>query len=177
LEDFGKLFSKKNSVREPLNESSSIYDWYISADKIFGGGPDGLEDFARIFGIDLHISRFSLFDGAKSSDSAVAARDVKIYMGSGTHCAMIQGRLAKGVVIATITVKKTAILMGKLEILETKEFSQCVIQSFSIVGDTVCFSFRYSSYSDTYAQFGEDGTSKGTAATKIDLAKWEVEDS
>jgi hypothetical protein len=67
--------------------------------------------------------------------------------------------------------------MGKIETLETKEFSQCVIQSFSLVGEIVSFSFRYSSYADTYTDFDEDGSNLGTAATKIDLAKWEVEDS
>jgi hypothetical protein len=177
LEDLKGLFSNNASFGKELNEGSANYNWYISADKIFGSDVEELEDFSKIFGIEFHISRFSLFDGAKSSDSAVSARDVKIYMGSGIHCAMIQGRLAKGIVISKITIKKATSLKGKFEILETKEFSQCVIQSFSIVGDTISFSFRYSSYSDSYSSFDLDGTSKGKAATKIDLAKWEVEDS
>ncbi|MDR0968830.1 MAG: hypothetical protein LBL99_04360 [Holosporaceae bacterium] len=177
MEDFGKLFAKELTLKKPLTEGSPKYDWFISADKIFSCETEGFEDYAKIFGIEFCVSRFSLFDGAKSSDSAVAARDLKVYMSSGTHCAMIQGRLAKGIVVSKITIKKAASIGGKFQTLETKEFSQCVVQTFSIVGDVVSFSFRYSSYSDAYASFNEDGTSKGTAATKVDLAKWEVENS
>jgi hypothetical protein len=162
-------------LKEKLPKTA--YDWYISADGIFGGNVNGFENFSKIFGIEFYISRFSLFDGKKSPDSAVSARDVKVYMGSGVHCAMIQGRLAKGIVIPKITVKKTAFLMEKIETLETKEFSQCVVQSFSISGDAVSFSFRYASYSDSYSSFDEKGVNKGKAAAKIDLAKWEVENS
>jgi hypothetical protein len=168
------FFTKDISPEENLESS---YSWYISADKIFKSNIPGFTDFSRIFGIEFQISRFSLFDGSKSSDTAVAAKDVKIYMKSGTHCAMIQGRLSKGVVIPKITIKKNAVLIGKTETLETKEFSQCVIQLFSVVGDVVSFSFRYSSYSDTYTDFDDAGTNKGTAATQIDLAKWEIKDS
>jgi hypothetical protein len=170
-------FFTKDILPKEISDKESAYLWYISADKIFKSNAEGFNDFARIFGIEFYVSRFSLFDGSKSSDSAVAAHDVKIYMEPGIHCAMIQGRLAKGIVIPKITVKKTTFLMGKNETLESKEFSQCVIQSFSSVGDVISFSFRYSSYSDTYTDFDENGTNKGTAATKIDLAKWEIEDS
>jgi hypothetical protein len=172
-----KSFFTKDILPEEISDKESAYRWYISADKIFKSGVEEFNDFARIFGIEFLVSRFSLFDGSSSSDSAVAARDVKVYMKSGVHCAMIQGRLAKGIVIPKITIKKTTLLMGKIETLELKEFSQCVIQSFSIVGDMVSFSFRYSSYSDTYTDFDEKGINKGTAATKIDLAKWEIENS
>lgn len=136
-----------------------------------------MEDFSRISCMEFGISRFSLFDEDKNFDSAVLARDVKICMGPGSHCPMILDRLTKQSVIPKITIKKTASLMGKVETLETKEFSQCPIQSFSIMGDDIYFSFRYSSYSDSYTKFAEDGSKSGTAAVKIDLAKWEAEDS
>jgi hypothetical protein len=170
-------FFEKDALKPEMFCRESTYDWYISADKIFKSSIEGFKDFSKILGMEFHVSRFSLFDGAKSSDSAVVAKDVNVYMESGVHCAMIQGRLAKGIVIPKITIKKTTFLVGKIEILETKEFSQAVIQSFSIAGDVVSFSFRYSSYSDTYTDFDEKGINKGTAATKVDLAKWDVKDS
>jgi hypothetical protein len=160
-----------------LNKDSLSYDWYISADQIFSSDVDGFENFSKFFGMEFQISRFSLLDNSKVSDTAVLARDVKIDIGSGSHCAMIQGRLAKGVVIPKIIIKKVTSLMKKLESIETKEFFQCVIQSFAVIGENILFTFRYSSYSDTYTDFSEDGTNLGTAATKIDLAKWKVEDS
>ncbi|MDR1983100.1 MAG: hypothetical protein LBQ08_04900 [Holosporaceae bacterium] len=160
-----------------MNKDSLSYDWYISADQIFSGDTQGFEKFSKFFGMEFQISRFSLLDGNKISDSAVLAQDVKIYIGPGSHCAMIQGRLANGVVIPKIIIKKITSLMKKLEVIETKEFFQCVIQSFALVGENISFTFRYSSYSDSYTDFSEDGTNLGTAATKIDLAKWKVEDS
>ncbi|MDR1236010.1 MAG: hypothetical protein LBJ96_03305 [Holosporaceae bacterium] len=170
-------FFAKNTLSKEIADKESSYYWYISADKIFKSDVQGFTDFAQIFGIEFQISRFSLFDGSKSSDTAVAAKDVKVYMKSGIHCAMIQGRLAKGIVVPKVTIKKNAVLMGKMENLEAKEFSECVFQSFSVVGDVVSFSFRYSSYSDTYTDFDDAGTNKGTAATQVDLAKWEIKDS
>jgi len=158
-------------------EETSSFDWIISADKIFSSSMEGFTDFAKFFNMEFHVSRFSLFDGSKSSDSAVSARDVKIYIGSGRHCAMLQGRMAKGVVIPKITIKKVTRLMGEIATLEVKEFEQCLIQSFSVIGKVSAFSFRYSSYSDSYTDFKEDGTKLGTAATQIDLAKWEIKDS
>jgi hypothetical protein len=159
------------------DENSARYDLFISADKIFKSDVAGLEDFFKIFSMEFCVSRFSLFDGAKSSDAMVLAHDVKIHMNSGSHCAMIQGRLAKGVAIPKIIIKKATLLMEKIEYLETIEFSQCVVQSFSIVERGVLFSFRYSSYSYSYKDFKEDGTLRGSAAVAIDLAKWEIKDS
>jgi hypothetical protein len=158
-------------------ENSTRYDLFISADKIFKSSITGLEDFLKIFNMEFGVSRFSLFDGAKSSDTMVLAQDVKIHMNSGSHCAMIQGRLAKGIAIPKITVKKVTLLMEKIECLETIEFSQSVVQSFSIVERGVLFSFRYSSYSYSYKDFKEDGTLRGSAAVAIDLVKWETENS
>jgi hypothetical protein len=76
--------------------------------------------------------------------------------------------MAKNIIIPKIIVKKISSLMGNIEILETKEFSQCVIQSFSIRGEIVSFSFRYLSYSDSYVDFGEDGAKQGNVATEAD---------
>jgi hypothetical protein len=152
-------------------------EWFISADKIFGDDVEGLKDFTRFFKMEFCISRFSLFDGKKSTDSAVLAQDVKIHLPSGKHCAMIQSRLAKGTEISKITIMKTTSLTGKILTLEEKTFSKCVIQSFSYVGEVVSFSFRYSSYSDSYTDYNEDTSKKGTAASQIDLIKWEIKDS
>jgi hypothetical protein len=169
------FFSK--TARELPDKGSTTYEWYISADKIFKSKTEEFEDFSKISSMEFNIFRFSLFDEDKNFDSAVLAQDVKICMGSGSYCPMILDRLTKQSVIPKITIKRTASLMGKIETLETKEFSQCPIRSFSIIGETIYFSFRYSSYSDSYAKFAEDGSKSGTAAVKIDLAKWEVEDS
>jgi hypothetical protein len=89
---------------------------------------------------------------------------------------MIQGRLAKGIVITKITIKKALFIMGKIETVQVMEFSNCVIQSYQQKGDIILFTFRYSSYSDSHTEF-KDGTKGGTAATQVDLAKWEIEDS
>jgi hypothetical protein len=151
--------------------------WVISADKIFSSNLDGLKEFARFYDIDFAVSRFSLFDGAKSSDSAVCAKDVKIYMPPGRSCAMVQGYLANGKEIAKIIIKKVIPLEKKLETLEEKEFSKCIVQSFERRGDVAAFSFRYSSYSDAYTDFKEDNTKLGTSATKVNLATWEIESS
>jgi hypothetical protein len=174
---YNPFFFKDYPFPAALKKKSPSYNWYISADQIFRSNTEGLEKFSKFFGMEFRISRFSLFDGEKSFDSAVSAKNVKIYMGAGGHCAMIQGRLTKGIVIPKIIIKKTAVLMGKTEILETKEFSKCVIQSFLLIGEVVSFSFRYSSYADSYTDFNEDGTVRGTTASKIDLIKWEVENS
>ncbi|MDR1561392.1 MAG: hypothetical protein LBS23_03495 [Holosporaceae bacterium] len=166
-----------STIRGIDNNELPPYMWFISADSIFKSNVTEFKDYARIFGIEFCISRFSLFDGSKSSDSAVTAEDVKVYISSGIHSPMIQGRMAKGVIIPKITIKKVASLSGKLETLENKEFSKCVIQSFSRIGEQIAFTFRYSSYSDSYTDIQVDGTKGGTAATKIDLVTWEIEDS
>jgi hypothetical protein len=173
---YDSFFPKDSATPAIPDENSTRYDLFISADKIFQSNVAGLEDFFKIFSMEFCVSRFSLFDGAKSSDAMVLAQDVKIHMSSGSHCAMIQGRLAKGVAIPKIIVKKVT-LLEKIECLETIEFSQCVAQSFSIVERGVLFSFRYSSYSYSYKDFKEDGTLRGSAAVAIDLAKWETENS
>jgi hypothetical protein len=173
---YNSFFPKDSTALATPDENSTRYDLFISADKIFKSNAVGLEDFFRIFSMEFCVSRFSLFDGAKSSDSMVLAHDVKICVASGSHCAMIQGRLAKGVAIPKIIIKKVMVL-EKIECLEAVEFSQCVVQSFSIIERGALFSFRYSSYSYSYKDFKEDGTLRGSAAVAVDLAKWETEDS
>ena len=168
-----------SSERKLANVSDEIspFDWYISADKIFACNVKGFEQYCKFYDLEFRIVRSSLFDKVKVADSAVMAEDVKIHMGPGRHCAMLQGRMAKGVVIPKITLKKTQYISGEIEVLETKEFSQCVIQSFERKGELVTFAFRYTSFSDSYTDFKEDGTKLGNAATKIDLADWKVENS
>ena len=100
-----------SSSLESINFGSTNYDWYISADQIFKSDIEGFEDFARIFKMEFNVARFSRFKESRSFGSATTKQDVKIYMGSGVHCAMIQGRLAKGVTIPKITIKKTATIM------------------------------------------------------------------
>ncbi|MDR1333992.1 MAG: hypothetical protein LBJ71_02115 [Holosporaceae bacterium] len=127
------------------------------------------------------MSRVSLFDGEKTSDSAVSAKNTKIHMSSGTHCAIIQGRMAKKVVIAKISVKKLASLSGSLEVLEEKEFSKCIVHSFHQVfspdKEEIAFAFSCSSFSDAYTEIKRDGIKGGNAAVKIDFTAWKIEDS
>ncbi|MDR0632166.1 MAG: hypothetical protein LBF54_02945 [Holosporaceae bacterium] len=156
-----------SSSPESISLGSTDYDWWISADQIFKSDVEGLEDFARIFKMEFNVEKISKFKGSRSFDSTMAKQSVKIYMGSGVHCAMIQGRLAKGVVIPKITIKKTTTIMGKMETLEMQEFSQCVIMSFSVVGDVVSFPFQYFSCSYTYTEFKEDGSQSGTAVAEV----------
>ena len=174
---YKSFFSNDSVSLATANKTQPNYNWYISADKIFKSRVKGLEEFSNFFGMEFNVSRFSVFDRKKSFDTAVLAENIKIYMSAGGHCAMIQGHLTKSIVIPKITIKKTTVLTGKIEILETKEFLKCVIQSFSLTGDIVFFSFSYSSYSDFYTDFNKDGTTRGTAGVKIDLTKWEVENS
>ncbi|GHT97868.1 hypothetical protein FACS1894126_2690 [Alphaproteobacteria bacterium] len=167
----------KDNVKYDDNARNHGQFWLISADKIFSSEIEGLKEFARFWDIDFAVTRFSLFDGAKSSDSAVCAKDVKIYMPPGRSCAMLQGYLANGKEISKITIKKVKPISGKFEALEEKEFSKCIVQSFERRGDMAAFGFRYSSYSDSYTDFKEDNSKLGTSATKVDLATWEIESS
>jgi hypothetical protein len=176
MENTNPFLPENTLFRQPFNKGSVKYGWFISSDKTFSSGVEGFEDFSPIAGMEFSISRFSLFDGTKSSDSAVSAQDVKIYMGSGMHCVFLQVFLSKGKILPSITVIKTIELNGKVQIMEKKEFSECVLQSFSLQGEQVSFSFRYASYSDTYTMFDpDDGTSLGSGAVKVNLVKWEIE--
>ncbi|MDR3186946.1 MAG: hypothetical protein LBT63_00740 [Holosporaceae bacterium] len=155
--------------------------WLISADSIFKSELKGFEKYAKISGMELFMSRISLFDGEKTSDSAVSAKNTKIYMLSGVHSAIIQGRMAKKVVIPKISMKKLASLSGSLEVIEEKEFSKCIIHSFSQIfspdREEIAFTFSCSSFSDSYTEIKKDGVKGGNAAVKIDFAAWKIEDS
>lgn len=165
---------KYNPLANQIEKPELAYIWLISADKIFESNIKGFETYSKFLGVKYRISKFSLFDKTKISDSAVTAEDVEIYITPGKHCAMLQGRLAKCTVIPKITLKKVQNISEKLEVLEEKVFSQCVIQSFQESLEIVTFSFRYASYSDSYTDYKEDGVRNGTAAIKIDFTNWSV---
>ncbi len=153
---------------------SSEFLWLISADKIFESTIEGFEEYAKFYSMDFCITRFSLFDGVKSSDSAVCAKDVTIKLPPTRFCAMIQGNLASGKEISKIILKKVTLISGALEAVEEKEFTKCIIQSFERKEEVSSFNFRYTAYSDSYQDYKPDGTKLGKAATKIDLTTWEV---
>lgn len=167
----------ESSFDEQIARLKHAHDWLISADKIFASNIKGFEDYSKFFGLKYRISKFSLFDKTKVSDSAVNAENVEIYIAPGRHCAMLQGRLAKCTIIPKITLKKVQNISGELTVLDEKEFSQCVIQSYQEELEIITFTFKYTSFSDAYTDHKEDGVKLGTAATKIDLANWKVESS
>lgn len=162
---------KSEGSEESKNQE---FSWLISADKIFESKIKDYKDYARFFYMEFEISRFSLFDGKKSSDSAVCAKDVRIYLPPSRFCAVIQGNLASGKEISKIILKKVEMKSGKLEAIEEKEFTKCIIQSFERKEEMASFTFRYTGYSDTYQDFDSDGKKSGKAATKIDLTTWKV---
>jgi hypothetical protein len=173
-ENFVTSFFPKNNIPDTHLQYTDEFTWLISADNIFESEIEGFKDYAKFYSMEFSISKFSLFDGMKSSDSAVCAKDVKIYMPSTRFCAMIQGNLAVGKEISKIILKKITITGGSIEVLEEKEFTKCVIQQFERKGETSAFTFRYKAYSDSYQDFKSDGIKLGKAATKIDLTTWEV---
>ena len=87
---------------------------------------------------------------------------------------MIQGNLASGKEISKIILKKVEMKAGKLEAIEEKEFTKCIIQSFERKEEIASFTFRYIGYSDSYQDFDSDGKKSGKAATKIDLTTWKI---
>lgn len=167
-------FLIKNTNERDENTNALKTEWLISADKIFESEIKGYKEYARFFSMEFEISRFSLFDGKKSSDSAVCAKDVKIYLPPSRFCAVIQGNLASGKEISKIILKRVEMKEGTLEMMEEKEFVKCVIQSFERKQEIASFTFRYKEYSDTYQDFKSDGKKAGKSAMKIDLATWKV---
>ncbi|MDR1375786.1 MAG: hypothetical protein LBJ45_03165 [Holosporaceae bacterium] len=162
-------------------ELSSRHMWIISADSVFKSELKGFEKYAKISGMHFSMSRVSIFDGEKTSDSAISAKNTKIHMTSGVHCAIIQTRMAKKAVIPKISIKKLIMLSGNLEVVEEKEFSKCIIHSFYQIfskdEEEITFTFSSSSFSDAYHEIKKDGVKGGNAAVKIDLAAWKIEDS
>lgn len=161
----------------PKDTKSSNYTWLISADKVFSSDIEGFEEYARIHHIKYNIYRSFLFEETKTAESSVCAREVHIYMCPGSHCAMLEGRMAKNVIIPKVTIQKIMANRGTTSVLEKKEFKQCVISSFELQDDEINFSFRYRSFSDSYTDYKNGGEKKGSAAVQIDLAKWEIKES
>ena len=171
LRDDPKLFEEKFDV------ISDNHVWLISADKIFSSEIENYTNFAKLYHIEYFIYKSFLYDQTKTAESSVYAREVHINMQSGVHCAMLEGRMAKSVIIPQITIQKVRFLNKKITILEKKEFKQCVINAFGLKDDLIGFSFRYTSISDSYSKFKPNGTQGGSAAAQIDLVKWEIKQS
>jgi hypothetical protein len=155
-------------------DGKSKYEWFISADKIFSCEVEEFKEFSRFYGMEFEIYKFSTPEGEKTYDTSVCAKNVKVYIPNGSHCANIQNCLAQGKAIETITLRKVATISNKKQILEEKKFSNCFLQAFKRKEEVASFLFRYSSYKDEYTDFEEDGTKKGTAAVSVDLIKWEI---
>ncbi|MDR1335104.1 MAG: hypothetical protein LBJ19_02425 [Holosporaceae bacterium] len=156
------------------DQQQSQYQWLISADKIFSSELEGFEEYSRFFDLDFHIYKFSMSAEGKASDTSICAENVRIHIPNGSHCAVIQSNLANGKEISKIIIKKISFKLNDIATLEEKEFSNCFVQTFSRKGEKAIFSFRYSSYKDTYTDYKSDGTKKGTAGVSVDLVKWEI---
>lgn len=172
LRDDPKLFEEKfeeGGVDE--------YLWIISADKIFKGAYKDFPDYAKINHISYMMYKSFLYNQTKTAESSVFAKEVHIYMPPGSHCAMLEGRMAKSVIIPTITLQKVIVIDKKYTVLEKKEFKQCVINAFGMQDHLIGFSFRYTSLNDSYTEFKIDGTQEGSAAVQIDFVKWEIKSS
>ena len=133
LKDDPGLFEEK------FEEKIRDYKWLISADKIFSSKIEKFTDFAELYHIEYMIYKSFLYDQTKTAESSVYAKEVHIYMSPGIHCAMLQGRMAKSVIIPKITINKVKHIEGKLSILEKKEFKQCMINAFGLRDDTIGF--------------------------------------
>ncbi len=175
-----RFFFKENPelfLGNPAEPKQKSYDWIISADKIFSSEIEGFTDSARIYHINFMIYKSFLFEESKAAESSICAKDVHIYMGSGCHCAMLEGRMAKAVIIPCITVQKISNINKTTTVLEKKEFKQCVIRSFGVQDDVIAFSFRYRTFSDQYNNYNSKGVQTGNAAVQMDFVKWEIQES
>lgn len=172
MNDFFKNLETKTDESEKKSENGSF--WLISADKIFFSEIKGYEKFSRFIGMEFNIRKFSVYDGDKSHDSSIKSEDVVISILPGRYCAAIEGSLAKGVKISSIILKKVMLIQKKVEVIEEKIFKDCILETFSRKGEIVTFSFRYTSFSDTYNEFKNDGTKLGSSVTEIDLIKWKI---
>lgn len=163
---------KEVSLGEKSQETK--FTWLISADSIFESQIKGYEKFARFFYLDFSISKFSLFDGKKLSNSSIRAEDISVFLEPSRFCASIQSCLANGRKVSKIIMEKVEERSGKVEMVERIECEECYVQSFSRTKEIANFTFRCSSYSDSFQDFGTDGKNKGKAAVKIDLSTWKV---
>lgn len=164
-----------NEQEQDESKQDEKFIWVISADKIFSSEIINYKDFAVIFNMEYSIKRFCICDGSKMSDTAVLSEDVIVRCRPGKHCPILLERLAKGTKIPKITAKKIFTIQEKMETIEEKEFSDCVVQSFKRHKEVVTFSFRSPSVSYKYNDFAEDGNKKGSAAVSIKLAEWKIE--
>ncbi|MBR1734156.1 MAG: hypothetical protein IJ730_01700 [Alphaproteobacteria bacterium] len=171
---FGINIDDLKSQKTMKDTPETEHYWLISADKIFESELEDYKEFARFFSMEFEISRFSLFDGKKSSDSAVCAKDVKIYLPPSRFCAVLQSNLASGKEIEKIVLKKVGFIGEALQTIEEKEFTTCILQSFERRQEVASFTFRYKGYSDSYQDFKKDGSKSGKSATSIDLTTWKV---
>lgn len=146
--------------------------WLISADNIFESRIKGYEKYARFFYWDFSISKLSLFDEKRLSDSCIFAKDIKVYLEPSRFCASIQCYLTNGYKIPKLTMQKVITRSNIIEMKEKVECEECYIQSFERTREVACFSFRCTGYSDSYQDFGVDGKKLGKAATKISLTTW-----
>lgn len=165
---------------EHLGASESKYEkdraeckWIISADDIFSSKFEGFEKYAELYHIEYFMYRSLLYDQTQTAESSIFAKEVRINMPSGIHCAMLEMRLAKAQKINEIIIKKVGLLNKKNTVFEDKKFKNCTINTFGVKNEIVEFSFIYTSVHDTYSKFLQ-GSKSGSAAAKIDLVKWEV---
>ena len=177
LKEDPKLFEKE------FKKDRAECMWLISSDKIFPDEFTILSDksekvpCSQLYHLEFMIYRSFLYDQTKTAESSVYAREVHVYMPSGIHCAMLESRMAKAVIIPKITIFKSCTINGTLCALEKKEFSNCVINAFGMKDDLVGFSFRYTSLKDFYVQYKSNGTKDGSASADIDFVKWEIKSS
>lgn len=168
LKDDLKLFEEK------FDEISDKCIWLISADKIFSSTIENFTNYAKLYHIEYHMYKSFLYDQTQTAENSVYAKEVHVYMPSGVHCAMLEGRMAKSIIIPQITIQKVGFLSKKIAVWEKKEFKKCVINAFGLKDNVIGFSFRYTSISDSYSKFKPNGSQEGSAAAQIDLVKWEV---
>lgn len=150
------------------------FSWLISADSIFESQIKNYEKFARFFYMDFLIEKFSLFEGKKLSDSTIHAADIRVFLEPSRFCASIQSCLATGRKISKIIMEKVEEKSGKVEMVERMECEECYVQSFARTKEIANFTFRCTSYSDSFQEFGIDGKKKGKAAVKMNLTTWKV---
>jgi hypothetical protein len=159
------------SLELPFSTSEVIpYEWLISAEKIFKSKIIGFVEFTTIIDLEFDVVQQQVKCTEKSTDPSIVLKRVKIFMTPGSHCAMLQGRMAKGIIIEKITLIKTATVNEKREIIESLEYSHCVIDTFAIYGNEAAFSFQYISCSYSYTEFKADGVRVGNATGKIGLS-------
>lgn len=163
--------------KKPYEYSESDdYTWLISADKIFSGPITAFENFAEIYDLEFVVKEYSIVDGPKFADSLIQACDVIIEMPFGTHCPILQSRLAGRTVIKKLLINRVIKANKQPVPCEELVFEQVTIQSFMLNGKKVKFSFRYNSYSYSCTDLKIDGTKRGTTAVSIN-AKWETKES